>query len=112
MATEFEMALAMVANPVPQPLEYRVYYDADTGTVVSISMEDQPGTYITVTREEFMAVNLANHVVKDGKLTMVDHRIHSVLKLKKTPQGEFVTLKNNIAFVATQGDHYGIRRND
>lgn len=53
-------------KPVVIP-EFRVYYDVDTGKVLSYAMEDLPGTYIVVDTETFHR-NRYDWLVKEGKL--------------------------------------------
>lgn len=57
------------AIPEPEPASYRLYYDSQ-GLPLFYSMEAVPGTYIEITKEQFVA-SATNVRVRDGKLVEV-----------------------------------------
>lgn len=57
------------AAPEPQQPFFRLYYDAD-GFPLFYSMENQPGTYIEITPEQYHRNN-SNVRVRDGRLVEV-----------------------------------------
>ena len=57
------------AAPEPQQPFFRLYHDAD-GFPLFYSMENQPGTYIEITPEEYHRNN-SNVRVRDGRLVEV-----------------------------------------
>ena len=63
-------ALAMVAQDsvIKKPIEFRVYYDADTGKILDYTTDDLPGNYIIVEREVFHQHRF-DWTVKHGKMT-------------------------------------------
>lgn len=50
-----------------QPVEYRIYYDPDTGAVLQYSTEELEGAYIVVEQEVYNKYNHQARVV-DGEL--------------------------------------------
>lgn len=64
---EFLKAYAGIEWPGPIVIEYRIYYDVETGRVIDYTNEQRPGTFIKVDRETF-ARHRFDCVVKDGKL--------------------------------------------
>ena len=67
--TPEELIKMFQAVPAPPPPFFRLYYDAD-GIPLFYSMEDQPGTYIELTPEEYHRNN-SNVRVRDGQLVEV-----------------------------------------
>ena len=55
--------------PEPQPIEYRLYYN-DDGSPQVYTMENLPGNYILVTREEYIK-SVWNVRVVDGRLEYI-----------------------------------------
>ena len=55
--------------PEPNPVFYRLYYNAD-GVPLFYSMVDEPGTSIEITPEEYHR-NVSNVRVRDGQLVEV-----------------------------------------
>ena len=64
---EFLKALAAFKPQPPKTVEFRVYYDPDTGAVLTYTNEDLPGQYILVDKDTF-ARHRFDCRVKDGKL--------------------------------------------
>lgn len=51
--TEEEFWKILLDVPEPQPVFWRLYYDAETGRPIQYSMEDLPGNYIEVDPETY-----------------------------------------------------------
>lgn len=64
--TDEEFWQALRNMPKPKPVDYRLYYNAQ-GELLFYSMDDLPGTYISIDAEKF-ALSATNVVVQDGKL--------------------------------------------
>lgn len=64
---EFLKALAAFQPPAAKPIEFRVYYDTETGKILNYTNEDLPGQYILVDKDTF-ARHRFDCCVKDGKL--------------------------------------------
>ena len=64
--TDEEFWQALRDMPEPKPVDYRIYYN-EQGELLFYSMEDRPGTYISIDAETF-ARSATNVVVQDGKL--------------------------------------------
>jgi hypothetical protein len=64
--TDEEFWQALRAMPGPKPVDYRIYYN-EQGELLFYSMDDLPGTYISIDADAF-ARCATNVVVQDGKL--------------------------------------------
>lgn len=64
--TEDEFWSILAAMPEPQPVFWRLYHDED-GKPITYSMEDLPGTYISIDAETYARACFAVKV-KDGRL--------------------------------------------
>jgi hypothetical protein len=68
--SEFLKAWAELELSAAQPkpiIEYRIYYDSDSGVILDYTNEIREGTYLTVDRETFIKHQF-NLKVKNGKL--------------------------------------------
>lgn len=63
--------------PLPRPVFYRLYYDAD-GLPIVYTQEDLPGTYIDVDPETF-AISSMNVRVVDNKLIKYNRVIQKLM---------------------------------
>ena len=64
--TDEEFWQALRDMPEPTPVDYRIYYN-EQGELLFYSMEDVPGTYLTIDAETFSR-SATNVVVQDGRL--------------------------------------------
>jgi len=81
-----------------QVIFFRLYYDPETKAALFYSMEDKPGDYITITKDEFAEMRY-DVVVKDGKIERV--RAVSIGKLVPSDSGHG-TLKADISIVGDE----------
>jgi len=68
--------------PLPGPIFYRLYYDGN-GQPTFYAMEDLPGNYIEITKEQF-AQSLRNIHVKDNKIVLNVNNFVQKLKPHQT----------------------------
>ena len=91
-----------VANmPEPQPVFYRLYYDA-AGVPLFYCMEDLPGTYIEIDQETFSR-SATNVRVRDGKLVEVTWK--TTQKIKPSDSGTMCH-EHDVAVVVKQHGTY------
>ena len=57
----------MANAPEPTPVFFRLYYDPTTGKPISYSMEDLPGTYITIDADAYHRSSMRIRI-RDGKI--------------------------------------------
>jgi hypothetical protein len=110
--TNFFKALEEFIPPVVEQLEYRIYYDIETGKPYSLSTEKLKGEYIVVSKEQFESVILSRIRIKDGAIKYIDFRPKNVLKLQLDSEGEFTTVANDMMIVSTTGDRYSIKKHE
>ena len=97
-------------EPLPEfKLEYRLYYDKNTGDPLFFSMTDEPGEYIIVTKEDYEEAAINYIQVVDNKL--VRKKLDSELTNRYVPadntdfavteitNSSTKTIKNDIQFV-------------
>lgn len=65
--SEFLAALAAFESPALKPVEFRVYYDPQTGQILNYTNEDLPGKYIIVDKDTFHKHRF-DCLVKDDRL--------------------------------------------
>jgi hypothetical protein len=73
MMTPNEFFDALEQMPLPSPVFYRLYHD-QLGYPLFYSMEDEPGTYIEITQQQYINSH-SNVRVRDGKLVPVTWQI-------------------------------------
>lgn len=76
-------ALAAFSFSKPKEIEYRVYYDPETGSILNYTNEELPGDYILVDKDVF-ARHRFDCSIKDGK--MIPYRL-PMAKLVPGDQG-------------------------
>ena len=69
-------------RPLPKP-EYRCYFEAVSGRILTYSMENLPGNYIVINKDQFAACRY-DHIVKNGELCAPRP---IVIKLRPASQG-------------------------
>jgi hypothetical protein len=84
------------AMPEPQPVSYRLYYNAE-GEPITYSMEDLPGTYIEVDTDMF-ARRPSNVRVRDGRLIV----LKSVVRKLMPSDTGIACHPNNVAIVVPE----------
>jgi hypothetical protein len=110
--TNFFKALEEFTPPVVEQLEYRIYYDIETGKPYSLSTEQLKGDYIVVSKEQFESVILSRIRIRDNKIKYIDFQPKNVLKLQCDTDGEFTTITNDMMIVSTTGDRYSIKKHE
>ena len=102
MMTPDEFFGAVESMPHPQPVHYRLYHD-EQGMPLFYSMEDQPGTYIEITQQQFAQGN-SNVRVRDGKLVAVTWQTAS--KITPSDHAGSQCHVNDVAVVVDSGGTY------
>lgn len=103
MSDAFFEALNSLPKQEPVELEYRLYYDSETGEPLFYTSTDEPGTYIVVDKT---AYNIGNYhcVVKDEKIINLNI-IGAYRKLVPSNTG-VTTHANNVMIIAKTGQHW------
>ena len=94
------LSVSVEDKKVVKTPEFRVYYD-ENGGILYYTMEDLPGNYILITKQQY-AESRYDYVVKDGKLTN-PNRVTVVNKMKKTPVG-VGSCKYDISIIPSKND--------
>jgi hypothetical protein len=82
--------------------EYRLYYNADDGTIIGMWERDHPvGDYIVLSDpDEFHRSNTNLMRVRDGQLTVLDPRIQDQFRLQRSTQGQQVVRGHAVVALA------------
>lgn len=111
-----EMFLKEQANiaPVKKEIEYRLYYDPSTGKPLFMSPNDEPGSYVVITKEQYDKPQFASMRVVDNKLVYINREKHTMPLVKGAPgyqsvKGHAGILVDNQTTVETQT--YGFKTN-
>ena len=110
--SEFWKAFSAWTPTEIQEIEYRAYYN-DSKILYTLSnpvnAEWPDGNWINITKQQYVEYHPIYNMVVDGKLVMkVPKDINSV-QLEQDSDGEYISLKNNIIFVAEEGDRYKLK---
>ena len=105
-----------VKNHKPQKLaviEYRAYHkDGKVVSATSGAAEKLPKGGIAITKELYENTSLLYRCrVIDGELVKVKSQDPARLQLEQAEDGPLTSLKNNIIFVAEEGDNYKQKEN-
>lgn len=86
-------------------MEYRLYYDKDSGAPKFMSGDDGPeGNYIIITREQYDIGILGGMIVENGALIKKDPTtLH--IQLKKSASG-YPVVKNHPALILESYEEY------
>jgi hypothetical protein len=110
--SEFWKALNAYVPPVIPEIEHRAYYNSDKVLYTLSNPVDAKwpaGDYIVITKQQDLEFRQAYNIVQDGKLvTRVPMDMNSC-QLELAPDGNYISLPNNIIFVATHGDRYKLK---
>lgn len=106
--SEFEQAVLMQGTAPPAELFYRLYYNAETSEPVCMSMEKLDMPFFELSKEDYLSGKLERFRIQDGQLKRVDPAVIKMLKLRKSPSGEFTTIPGNMMFLANTGDKYTV----
>ncbi len=101
--SEFLKAIAAIQPIIAEPLEYRLYYDAN-GNITSCSMQNHaPGSYVVTDRETYD--RYYHYKVVKGKLIKIEHIAAYKVRLKKSNTG-FRVVKNNAGIILDNNEIY------
>ena len=106
--SEFWKALDAFIPPPVLTVEYRMYYRG-TECLFSLSGTDDTwpeGDYIVITRQQYDQFRPAYNKVIGGKLIEIVPTQMNRVQLTKDADGKYISLKNNLTFVADEGDRY------
>ena len=100
MSDAFFEALKNIPAQQKVELEYRLYYDPDSGDPLFYTSDDEPGTYIVVDQKTY---NLSDYHCRVIKGKMVSLNIPgSYQKLVPADQG-VVVHENNVMIISQKG---------
>lgn len=86
-------------------MEYRLYYDKDSGAPKFMSGDDGPeGNYIIITREQYDIGIIAGMIVENGELAKRDP-VSLHIQLKKSASG-YPVVKNHPALILEIYEEY------
>lgn len=88
--------------------EYRLYCKGDEilYTVTEPSDENTDNEYIVITQEQYKLFRPGYGKIVDGKLVHLVPLDPNKKQLEKADDGEYCTVKDNMIFVADEGDRY------
>ena len=106
MSDAFFEALKSISQPQPAELEYRLYYDPESGEPLFYTSTDEPGTYIVVDKTTY---NIGNYhcVVKDGKIFNLN-TVGAYRKLVPSDTG-VTTHTDNVMIITETGKNWAIK---
>ena len=74
--------------------------------------EDQEwpdGEWMAITRKEYDETRADYHIIVDGQIVRPAPMDSTWIQLEKAEEGPFTSLKNNMIFVAEEGDNYTLK---
>lgn len=87
-------------------MEYRLYYDKDSGAPKFMSGDDGPeGNYIIITREQYDIGILGGMIVENGAL-IKKNPVSLYKQLKKSASGGYPVVKNHPALILESYEEY------
>jgi len=103
---EFNAALASFGTIVPDPIEYRIHYDA-TGKIVLCTMQQHPiGTdYLVVSKEVYDNASRYRVNLERKRLEKVALDLGISVKLKKSDQG-YAVVKHHAGLILEPDEHH------
>lgn len=107
-STDYDLAWQMIAEADAvraakwAAKEYRLYYNADDGTIIGMWERDHPeGDYIILSDPaEFHQHNTNLMRVRDGELVVIDPRIQERFRLQRSTQGQPVVRGHAVVALA------------
>ena len=106
MSDAFFEALKSLPEQKPVELEYRLYYDPDSGEPLFYTSTDEPGTYIVIDKSTY---DISNYhcVVKNGKIINLNI-VGAYRKLVPSNTG-VTTHTDNVMIISETGKHWVIK---
>ena len=106
MSDAFFEAIKNLPEQKTVELEYRLYYDSESGEPLFYTSTDEPGTYIVVDKSTYDTSNY-HCVVKDGKIINLNI-VGAYRKLVPSNTG-VTTHTDNVMIVEETGKHWTIK---
>ena len=106
MSDAFFQALNSLKPQERIELEYRLYYDLESGSPLFYTSTDEPGTYVVVDKETY---DISNYhcIVKDHKIINLNI-VHAYCKLVPSDSG-VTTHRNNVMILTEQGQQWALK---
>jgi len=108
--SEFWKALSEFVPPPVLIIEYRIYHKGEIPLYALSNPVDSTnwpiGDSIVITRQQYDEFRPAYNKVIGGKLIETMPIEMNRVQLTKDPDGEYISIKDNLTFVATNGDRY------
>ena len=101
--SEFLKAIAAIQPLYIEPLEYRLYYDAN-GSITSCSMQSHaPGDYVVVDKDTYDTYY--HYKIVKGKAVKIERNVEYKVRLQKSNIG-FRVVKNNAGILIEDDEQY------
>jgi hypothetical protein len=109
---EFLKAIRNRKPRVKKEIVFRLYYEGTKILFMQSGPEDQEwpeGDWISITRKEYDETRPSYNMIIDGMIAKPLPMDTTWIQLEKADNGPFTTLKDNMIFVADEGDKYRVK---